>query len=235
MAIKGKKRCRGGTGVPRPVAPKPKLDSRKPPLAQRAWFRRTFAGASALLALFVILTVLGRTHRASALRNYDRALLAAERPFKASTDAADAKSVATAPTQFAAGTVKPKDLRLYAKGWETNFTASAAAVRKLEVPSQISAANEQIAGALDAYAGVARLYSVAADEKDLQIAATDKALATKIGAHIVQLLAQITETKNRADTLLSLAQAQIDDLKRHWGVAVTTPQVTQSLPAGLSS
>lgn len=39
MAIKGKKRSRGGRAKARSAAPKPKLVEVKPPLAQRRWFR----------------------------------------------------------------------------------------------------------------------------------------------------------------------------------------------------
>lgn len=44
MAIKGKKRSKGGRARARAAAPKPKLVEVKPPLAQRPWFRYTLLG-----------------------------------------------------------------------------------------------------------------------------------------------------------------------------------------------
>lgn len=237
MAIKGKRKPRGGTGAPRTVAPKPKVEARKPALVRRTWFRRTFVAASALLVLFVTLTVLGRTHRTGALESYDRKLATAQRPFKQSTEAANATGINTVPTKFGEGSAKPKELRDNATIWESNFKKAAENVRALTPPEQLEAANEQIALAMDQYAGLARLYIVAANERDLQNEAKDAALKKKIGDHITLLLSHLLEEKTKADALLTAAQGQIDDLKRAWGVEVTTPlpQSNPSLPISIPS
>jgi len=57
MAIKGKKRSKGGRAKARAAAPKPKLVEVKPPLARRRWFRVTVLavlGAAAIVAGLLI-------------------------------------------------------------------------------------------------------------------------------------------------------------------------------------
>jgi hypothetical protein len=231
MAIKGKKKPRGGTGAPRAVAPKPKVEARKAPMVKRRWFRATFAASAALLILFILLTVLGRAHRTDALKTYERKLVAAQRTFKQSTEAGE-HSIASVPGEFSAGKVTPDKLREESKTWEDNFRKAGEGIRAITPPKEIVAANGQFAAAMDEYVALARMYTVVANEKDIQTATKDAATKKKLGEHITLLLSHITEMKTRADALLSAAQGQLNDLKGKWGLEVAS-QPNINLPGGL--
>lgn len=232
MAIKGKKKPRGGGG-PRPgvVAPRPKIDARKPPMIKRPWFKRLFVGSSALLVLFIALTVQGRMHRTNALRAYDRALTKAERPFQQSTEAGP-DAITTVAEGFGAKTVTPKELRADVTKWEENFRTAAQNVRGLKPPKELIEANNTIAASLDAYAAVARLYAVAATQREIALATKDAALGKKLEAALTELLTNITDARTRADGLRQAARTQINELKARWGIKVTAPPASDGAPQG---
>src|ERR1041384_5008120 len=242
MAIKGKKKPRGGTTRGAPLAPKPRVEARKPPLVKRSWFRRAFIGSIVLLVVFTLLTVAGRIHRADAVRAYDDKLSNAERPFRASTEPGP-QSMSSVITDFAAGHVPTAPARADQKTWEDNFTSAAADVRALQPPTEAQAANKMIAAALDEYTAAARAYVAIAQERDLQTATKDKALQAKIGNQVTLYMTNVQDMRNRADSLMQLARQQIDDLKKRWGVHVSTPAPasstgvsggTSGLPGGTS-
>ncbi len=231
MAIKGKSRSkgkgRGGAGAPRPV-----IVERKPPLLAR---RKVRWG---LLVIVVLAVVLGglrmrqNDNRSDGLRAYSRALVRAQGLMTAHFSQEGLTHLGKNATEFGAGRLDGKRFQELATLWQKDFRESQEAVSKLKPPAQAEEAQVLIIRGIEGYVGVARLYSVAAQQRlnaDAlgKLANSEKNAGRKeqIGAEVqkatdmVQVLLQhASESRARADQVFTMGTTKLDALKREWTV-----------------
>lgn len=218
-------RSKTKTGGAAAGAPRPRIEPKQPPLLRQRWLRRTVLVLLALLGIWIGTTVWAAMSRSNALRSYDEALFRAQQPFFAHVEPGTDTNIDQVHQGFSEGAVTAKRLEELAGTWEKDFTAARDAVRGLdpdtsgeEIPSEVVDANGLIAESLEMYAGVAKMYVVAAGQKRLAAVADGAAERTQLEEQLQRLLTGISEWRERAARTHSLGTRRIEILREAWGV-----------------
>lgn len=237
MAIKGKSRKRGGGSRRSSVAPKPVVVERKPPFLARRGVKRTTLVVLVVLVVLGALRVWQNVGRSNALKAYDRRLIRAQGLLTTHLDPSAITSMSRNGSDFASGKLTGEQFLALAKQWETDFTQVKTDVSKLKGPKQLGDAQKLIAQGIDGYVGVARLYQVAAQQRQLADATDAKAKATKDPAfkkileerakaerdQVQVLILHADEARRRANEVYDLGKAKLDALKEEWGISPAIP------------
>jgi hypothetical protein len=213
-----------------PGAPKPKIVPPKTPVMRRRGVRWGVLVVAALGIAWIVMAVLGSSHRKGVLDEYDRALARAMRPYSQHQAATVPDSFVNIPQQFQQGAVTPARLRSAATTWQEDFAEAATNVRALTPPEQLRDAQEVIAQALDAHATIASQYTALADTKALELRAR-AAQREPLTDLVADWVAQIDKARANASALLARGQGVVSGLKIEWGLG-STPSPETSLPDG---
>ncbi len=230
MAIKGKSKSRGGKA--RSSAPRPVITERKPPFLARKSVRIAIVAVFGVAAILGALRVWQNKGRSNDLRAYDRALTRSQALIVTHFEEGSLTGFRTSIQEFKDGKLDPKRFRDLAALWEKDFRASKESVAKLKPPKQLGNAQELVVQGIDAYVGIARMYQMAATQREIATESQNVAKAEKDAAQkkkleaqakkdadqVQVILLQVGEWQTRADALYSLGIKRITELKVEWGV-----------------
>lgn len=222
---KGKTRkARAGAA---PGAPKPTIPVPKTPMLQRRSVRWGALGLLVVLAAVLTPLLMGRANRANVLREYDRVLEQAQRPFTQHQAPSVPESFINVPTQFRQGTITPSALGDSVGTWVEDFNEAATNVGALTPPDELREAQGIIVRALEAYAGIAEQYGVLAEQARLVQGASGPRREELQGI-VDDWLAQVDQEKIRVDGLYGFGTGLVQELKVAWGVSPPAPE--QQIP-----
>lgn len=225
MAIKGKKRSRP-RGPARP--PRPTVSARKTPLALRREVKRAVLITLSLLALLGGLRVWQNVSRSDAVREFNVKLRTAQVSLLQHLDPSGLTNLSTSVERFTKGELPAKDMLELSTAWEKDFRTAVDEVKKLKAPNDLAAdAQDLMAKGLDGYVGLARLYNLAAQLRQLADGTTDAKLKTELNNKVQVTLQHATEWKTRSDEVYGTGSTLFDDLKDRYGVEKKPEQPTQ--------
>lgn len=167
--------------------------------------------------LLIGTTTWGQISRSRTLRSYDKRLTLALRAFEKHNRSGTPTSIPETIQGFTQGSIKPSDMKTIAGQWEQDVTSSGDAIAKLTPPRELKSAQTIFQQVMDDYVGVARLAVVAADLRILTDRAS-KAQKSALANQAKALLAQLDESRQRAEKLRGIAQTQLVNLRVDWGV-----------------
>lgn len=226
MAIKGKKRTRPrGPALP----PRPSVTARKTPLPMRKNVKRGLVIVLSVLSLLGGLRVWQNVSRSDAVRTFNVKLRNAQLPLITHLDPNNPVNLSAAVDQFTKGQMQAKDFMALATQWETDFRTAVENVKKLKAPNPI--ANEAkvlMADGLDGYVGLARLYNLAGQMKQLADATKDAKTKGELNNKVQVILQHASEWKSRADSIYTVGSTKFDDLKDRYGVEKKIQQQQQT-------
>ena len=216
MAIKGKKRPRQrGQALP----PRPTISARKTPLGLRRDVKRAVVITLAVLAMLGGLRVWQNVSRADGVRDYNRKLVAAQEPLLTHLRQDSLTNVQTSLDAFQKGQMPGKQFLDLSALWEKDFGKAKDNVTALKPPNDVARkAQALIVDGLDGYVGVARLYNVAAQMKQNAEAEKDTAKKKQWDDKVQVLLQHALEWRQRADTVYTTGQCELDLLKDRYSV-----------------
>ncbi len=229
MAIKGKSRKRSRSRGPA-LPPKPAVGARKQPLAARKEVKRAVVIFLAILAFLGGLRVWQNDARADAVNEYRLKLARAQEPFLAHLRQ-DAPTNFDARIQaFTSGQAPAQEFLALSALWEKDFKRSVEAIRKLKTPNDVVAeAQNLIALAIDEFVGVARLYNLAGQLKQLADAEKDKKKKEKLNQKVQVTLQHADEwRRQRAEEVFRAGATKLNDLLLRYHLVEPQPaQTTQ--------
>jgi hypothetical protein len=229
VAIKGKSRKRSKARGPA-LPPKPALGARKQPLPMRNDVKRAVVILLAVLAFLGGLRVWQNDARADAVNEYRLKLARAEEPFLVHLRQDAPTNFDTNIQAFTSGQVPAQNFLTLSAQWEKDFKATVDAIKKLKTPNKVVAdAQNLIALAIDEYVGVARLYNLAAQIKQLADAEKDAKKKQVLAAKVQVTLQHADEwRKQRADEVFRAGATMLNDLLLRYHVIEPQPaQTTQ--------
>lgn len=227
MAIKGKSRKRSRARRPA-LPPKPTLTARKTPLPFRRDVKRGVVIALAILAVLGGLRVWQNVSRTDTVREYNTKLNDAQKPLISHFDPSNQLTNVQQSIQgFTGGQVTPKQFIDLSTLWEKDFRAAKDAVAKLKPPNEVSKqAQALFVEGLDGYVGVARLYNLAGQVKELALAEKDAAKKKALNGRVEVVLQHAEEWVARANAVYKIGQDLFNDLKARYSVEQPIPTST---------
>lgn len=227
MAIKGKSRKRSKARGPA-LPPKPAVGARKQPLPARKDVKRAVVILLSLLAFLGGLRVWQNDARADAVNEYRFKLARAEEPFLVHLRQDAPTNFDTTIQGFTSGQVPAQQFLTVSALWEKDFKRAVDAIKKLKTPNEVVAESQNlIALAIDEYVGVARLYNLAAQFKQLADDEKDAKRKQALDAKVQVVLQHADEwRKQRADEVFRAGATKLNDLLLRYHVI--EPQPTQT-------
>lgn len=222
MAIKGKTRKKSRQKAPA-LPPKPQIGVRKLNLLQRPGIRRAMVVVLGLAVILGGLRVWQNTARADDLRAYDRALKRAQALLLEHLSPESPTYLEKNVQDFTTKQLGSKQFKDLTQRWENDFRKAKQEVQKLKPPAQLVRAQQELVEGLEAYVGVARLYQVAALERESADGITDAKTKEKIENQVQVILQHAREWRDRADKIYDLGNRTIDDYKASWHVEPPLP------------
>lgn len=214
MAIKSKRRRRAKNRNA-PKAPVPKPAAKSEPFLQRPSVRRAVVVALSVATILGGLRVWQNTSRADALRAYGRALRLAQAPAVPHLTPGTRTYLDTEARDFSDLKTPFGAFKTTAEVWEQDFKAAKESVALLDPPERLRAAQDDIVQGLDMYAGVARLYHLAAQQRETA-AGLSGAARQKVEDKVQVTLQHAREWANRAAAVYSLGGAALEALEEEW-------------------
>lgn len=227
---------RAGTKAPRapgePRASRAGQIERKDPLPVRPWFRKTIAVLLSLLAFGGGARVWHNASNARELRVYVRELKKAQEPFFRHIEPSSPSNLNTLGRKFGQAKLSVFLMKKIADTWETDFMQAKTRVAALIPPRSLGDAQQAIVASLDMYAGVARLYNLAAQERavaDKQAVKAQAAFEEKVQVQVQHA----QEWQVRAETVYALGSTRLAALEHEW-LGIDTPDKVPGLPFGVT-
>lgn len=234
MAIKAKSRRRKGRRGPakgQRVAPAPKPGTKRIPLMQRSWVRRTLVAIVALTVLAIGLRSWQNAARAHSLRLYLDRLATAQAPAVAHLTPASQTYLETTARNFIEGKTGSGPFLKIAEVWEEQFRAARDNVKALLPPPQLRHAQRLLVAGLDQYVGVARLYNLAAQQRTVA-ARQAKPAADAFEDKVQVTLLHAGEWVERANDVYSEGGLILEQYKRAW-LGIPLSRDVPGVPRGL--
>ncbi|MFY9588788.1 MAG: hypothetical protein WAT66_15190 [Actinomycetota bacterium] len=227
MAIKGKSRRRSKARGPA-LPPKPAVGARKTPLPMRKDVKRAAVILLSVLAFLGGLRVWQNDSRGDAVNEYRRKLGTAEEPFLRHLRQGEPTNFDQAIQAFSSGQVPAATFLTLTETWEKDFREAETAMRKLKPPNKrlVEAQNLIVLG-VDGYVGVARLYNLAGQLK--QLADAEKGVKQKaVLQQKVQVALQHADEwrKQRADEVFKAGAQMFNDLLLRYHLVEPQPTST---------
>jgi hypothetical protein len=117
--------------------------------------------------------------------------------------------------KFVNATIGVKAFKDQTAVWETDFRAAKDQVATIEPPSQLRVAADELVQGIDAYMGVARLYNLAAQTREVADAQPEKG-QQQVEEKVQVMMQHASEWQTRAANLLGLANTKIAAYQRAW-------------------
>lgn len=237
MAIKGKTKSRR-SGRHTGVSPRPRVEPKAPPLVRRTGFRLSVLGVFLAIGAIVATVLVAKSSAAGEIRDYDRELFAAHRPFLKHLDARNEESFYTLPGRVESRDASGQDLVEASQTWEADFGKARDEIRRLKAPEDLRHLNELFAVALEQYTEVARFYRLVGEERILADRTEDSAAKAGIEQHIEQMLERSRQMRTSARVSIDYARNQLELIKLDRGVKSVSPPLPGDpalLPPGASS
>lgn len=227
MAIKGKSRKRSKARGPA-LPPKPAVGARKQPLPARKEVKRAVVILLTLFAFLGGLRVWQNDSRHDAVDAYRFKLARAEEPFLTHLRQDSPSNFDTKIQGFTSNQVPAQEFLTVSALWEKDFRAAVDRIKKLKTPNDVVAeAQNLIALAIDEYVGVARLYNLAGQFKQLADAEKDAKKKADLNAKVQVVLQHADEwRRQRADEVFKAGAQKLNDLLLRYHVI--EPQPTQT-------
>jgi hypothetical protein len=227
VAIKGKSRRRSKARGPA-LPPKPAVGARKTPLPARKDLKRAAVILLSVLAFLGGLRVWQNDSRANAVDEYRRKLGSAQEPFLTHLRQDAPTNFDQSIQAFSSGQISGKDFVTLTGAWEKDFAATVTAIKKLKPPNKVLVeAQNLIVLGVDGYVGVARLYNVAGQLKQLADAEKDTAKKTALNQKVQVMLQHADEwRRQRTDEVFKVGAQKFNDLLLQYHLV--EPQPTQT-------
>lgn len=198
---------------------------------QRSWARRTLFVIVALTVVAFGLRAWQNAARAHSLRVYLDRLTVAQAPAVAHLTPASQTYLETTARAFIEGKTESGPFRKIAEVWEEQFRQARDNVTALRPPPQLRQAHRLLVAGLDQYVGVARLYNLAAQERQVA-AAQAKPAADAFEDKVQVTLQHASEWVERAGEIYSEGGLIVERYKRAWlGIPLSKP--VPGVPRGL--
>ncbi|HVL91328.1 MAG TPA: hypothetical protein VM841_13945, partial [Actinomycetota bacterium] len=168
-----------------------------------------------------VLTILGglrvwqNVWRAEALRGYVAALRTAQEPAVPHLTPGTRTYLDTSARDFADLKTPFVAFRTLAEVWEQDFKAAKDRVSDVVPPAELLPAHADLIQGLDMYAGVARLYHLASQQREIGAGLSGDARAA-VEEKVQVTLQHAREWANRAAAVYSLGGAAIEALELEW-------------------
>lgn len=218
MAIKGKARRRARSkGVHSP--PKPLITPKKVPFPARKDVRHALAVVLGLVVMLGGLRVWQNDVRADALAAYHDTLRRVTTVSDVHLGAEGDTAIDPKAREFTEGKLGGAAFLKLADQWEKDFTKTRDEVRTLKPPKQVNAAEDWLVEGLEGFIGAARLFNVAAQQRQFADLPAQAKLRQKLEDQVQVVILHANEMLTRARGAYQKGTDILDSYLSAWHVS----------------